>query len=195
MRAGIELAHGAESIRAKIPGAAMSHFERYIERVLRHEGGYVDHKRDPGGATNFGITQRTLERVRKVNPGAGLPANVRALTRDQAKFCYHSAYWLPIKGDQLPRHFAFQLLDAYVNTSPETVIRWAQRAAGVADDGILGPVTLAALHSTDPADLVFRFMAERMQYVTGLSTWDAFGKGWARGWAENLRYAAMDNDP
>jgi lysozyme family protein len=84
-------------------------------------------------------------------------------------------------------------LDAYVNTSPETVIRWAQRAAGVADDGKIGPVTLAALQCADPADLVLNFIASRIEYVTGLSTWDAFGKGWARRWAENLRYAAKDN--
>lgn len=168
-------------------------FDRLIERVLKHEGGYVDHPRDPGGATNFGITQRTLTRIRQAYPKLGLPANVRNLTRDQAKVCYRVAYWEPIRGDQLPKHFAFQLLDAYVNTSPDTVIRWAQRAAGVADDGKLGPITLAALQRADAADLVLRFMAERMLYVTGLSTWDAFGKGWARRWAENLRFAAEDN--
>lgn len=172
----------------------MSHtFDRFIERVLTHEGGYVNHPRDPGGATRYGVTQRTLDRIRQANPGMGLPKSVRDLSRDQAKLCYRIAYWQPIKGDQLPQQFAFQLLDAYVNTSPETVIRWAQRAAGVADDGKLGPITLAALHATDPADLVLRFMAERMLYVTGLSTWPDFGRGWARRWAENLRWAAEDN--
>lgn len=171
----------------------MTTFDTYIERVLKHEGGYVNHRRDPGGATNFGITQRTLTSIRQKNPRLGLPANVKNLTREQAKECYRIAYWNPIRGDHLPRAFAFQLLDAYVNTSPETVIRWAQRAAGVADDGIIGPVTLAALNDADPTDLVLNFMASRMEYVTGLSTWDAFGKGWARRWAENLRYAARDN--
>lgn len=168
-------------------------FPKFIERVLQHEGGYVNHPADPGGATNFGITQRTLTNIRKAHPQLGLPASVRNLTREQAKTCYRIAYWNPIKGDQLPKQFAFQLLDAYVNTSPDTVIRWAQRAAGVADDGKIGPVTLAALNCADPADLVFRFMAERMMYVTGLSAWPVFGKGWARRWAENIRFAAEDN--
>jgi lysozyme family protein len=171
----------------------MSLFDTLIDRVLHHEGGYVNHPRDPGGATNFGITQRTLTSIRQANPSLGLPANVKNLTRDQAKTCYRIAYWNPIRGDQLPKPFAFQLLDSYVNTSPETVIRWAQRAAGVADDGKIGPVTLAALQAADPADLVLNFIASRIEYVTGLSTWDAFGKGWARRWAENLRHAAKDN--
>ena len=39
----------------------MSHFEKAVEKVLEHEGGYVDHKADPGGATNYGISLRFVK--------------------------------------------------------------------------------------------------------------------------------------
>ena len=168
-------------------------FEKVIERVLAHEGGYVNHPADPGGATNFGITQRTLTSIRASNPSAGLPKDVRQLTREQAKFCYRVAYWTPIHGDRLPSQFAYQMMDAYVNTSPETVVRWVQRAAGVADDGKIGPMTLAAIAITDPADLVLNFLVSRLEHMTNLSIWPTFGKGWARRIAGNLRFAADDN--
>lgn len=171
----------------------MSRFPVYIERVLKHEGGYVNHPRDPGGATNFGITQRTLDRVRSRYPKLGLPKNVRYLTREQAKECYRLEYWNPIRGDKLPPAFAFQMLDAYVNHSPDTVVRWAQRAVGVADDGIIGPITMGAIERADPTDLVLDFLSQRLTYYTNLSTWDAFGRGWTRRIAGNLRYATEDN--
>ncbi len=63
----------------------------------------------------------------------------------------------------------------------------------MADDGILGPVSLAAIKATDPNDLVFRFLAERLEFMTGLSNWPNHGKGWARRIAANLRLAADDN--
>ena len=168
-------------------------FDKVIERVLAHEGGYVNHPADPGGATNFGITQRTLTSIRASHPAAGLPKDLRSLTRDQAKFCYRVAYWAPIRGDQLPSQFAYQMMDAYVNTSPETVVRWVQRAAGVADDGKIGPMTLAAIAAKDPADLVLLFLASRLEHMTNLSIWPTFGKGWARRIAHNLIVGSEDN--
>ncbi len=48
-------------------------FARCLELVLRQEGGYADHPADPGGATNFGITRKTLARWRKISPWWELP--------------------------------------------------------------------------------------------------------------------------
>lgn len=171
----------------------MATFDKVIERVLAHEGGFVNHPADPGGATNFGITQRTLTSIRTANPSLGLPKDVRNLSRDQAKTCYRIGYWNPIRGDQLPDQFAYQMMDAYVNTSPETVVRWVQRAAGVADDGKIGPMTIAAIQRANPDDLVLLFLASRLEHMTSLSIWPTFGKGWARRIAGNLRFAAEDN--
>lgn len=160
----------------------MSQFDSLIGRVLSHEGGYSLDPRDPGGETQWGISKRAYPAV-----------NIRALTRDQAIEIYRRDYWARVQGDKLPAAVAFQVLDAAVNHGVGTAIRWLQRAVGVADDGVIGPLTLAAVAAAPAADLVLLFNAERLEFYAKLSTFDAFGKGWTRRVAGNLRLAALDN--
>lgn len=160
----------------------MSQFDEIIDRVLSHEGGYVNNPRDPGGETQWGISKRSYPTV-----------NIRALTRQGAVDIYRRDFWQRVQGDRLPRAVAFQALDAAVNHGIGNAVRWLQRAAGVADDGIIGPRTIAAVAAQDPADLVLLFNAERLEFYAKLGTFDTFGKGWTRRVAGNLRYAAQDN--
>lgn len=160
----------------------MDKFYEFIERVLSHEGGYVNHVSDPGGETNWGISKRSYPAL-----------NIKQLTREDAIEIYRRDFWKPVKGDQLPEEFAFQALDAAVNHGVGNAIRWMQRAAGTADDGHFGPVSLAAVRVADPADLVLKFNAERLEFYTKLSTFKTFGVGWVRRVAGNLRHAAQDN--
>ncbi|AVU02496.1 hypothetical protein EBA05_08590 [Xanthomonas oryzae pv. oryzae] len=160
----------------------MSQFDSLIGRVLSHEGGYVNDPRDPGGETQWGISKRAYPEL-----------NIRALTRDQAIEIYRRDYWARVQGDKLPAAVAFQVLDAAVNHGVGTATRWLQRAVGVADDGVIGPSTLAAIVAVPAADLVLLFNAERLEFYAKLSNFDAFGKGWTRRVAGNLRLAALDN--
>lgn len=157
-------------------------FETVIDRVLSHEGGYVNHPRDPGGETKFGIAKRSYPAL-----------DIASLTRENAVAIYKRDFWDAVQGDKLPPAFAFQALDAAVNHGASAAIRWTQQAAGVADDGVFGPVSLAAVRKADPADLVLKFLAIRLEFYTRLSTWPTFGAGWVRRIAGNLRYAAADN--
>jgi lysozyme family protein len=162
----------------------MPAFPSLIERVLGHEGGYVNDPRDPGGETQWGISKRAYPHV-----------DIRALSRADAIEIYHRDFWERVHGDELPAAFAFQALDAAVNHGVDTAVRWIQRAAGVADDGHYGPVTRAAIAAASEADLVLRFNAQRLDFYSRLAAWDRFGRGWARRVAGNLLYAAQDNDP
>ena len=157
-------------------------FSSLIGRVLSNEGGYVNLRADPGGETNWGIAKRSYPNL-----------NIRALTRDDAIAIYRRDFWDRVQGDKLPHEVAFQALDAAVNHGPGQAVRWLQRAAGVADDGRIGPITLAAIASANPSDLVLRFNAERLEFYSNLSTFSTFGKGWTRRVAGNLRLAAQDN--
>lgn len=157
-------------------------FPKMVERVLSHEGGYVWHKKDPGGETNWGIAKRSYPNV-----------NIKALTRDGAIAIYRRDFWGRVQGDKLPPAVAFQAFDAAVNHGIGNAVRWLQRAACVADDGVIGPVTLAAIRKADPADLVLRFNAVRLEFYATLSTFPTFGRGWTRRVAGNLRLAAEDN--
>ncbi|MES2183013.1 MAG: glycosyl hydrolase 108 family protein [Pseudomonadota bacterium] len=160
----------------------MGMFEDCIGRILGNEGGYVHDARDPGGETNFGISKRSYPAL-----------DIAALTRAQAVEIYRRDFWARVQGERLPRAFAFQALDAAVNHGIGNAVRWMQRAAGVADDGVIGPMTLGAVGRADPVDLVLGFNAERLEFYAKLATFDAFGRGWTRRVAGNLRYAAQDN--
>lgn len=160
----------------------MALFLDLIDRVLSHEGGYVNDPRDPGGETKWGISKRSYPQL-----------DIKGLTRDDAKAIYEREFWQRVQGDKLPRPFAFQALDAAVNHGIGNAVRWMQRAAGVADDGHIGPATLAAVARAEPADLVLNFNAERLEFYARLQTFDTFGRGWTRRVAGNLRYAAQDN--
>ena len=111
----------------------------------------------------------------------------------QAVDIYRRDFWQRVRGDELPREFAFQALDAAVNHGIGNAVRWMQRAAGVADDGVIGPVTLAAVQRAQPADLVLRFNAERLRFYAKLTTFGTFGRGWVNRVAGNLDHAAADN--
>ncbi|KAB7767620.1 glycoside hydrolase family 108 protein [Xanthomonas maliensis] len=157
-------------------------FNVLIERVLSHEGGYVNDPQDPGGETQWGISKRSYPQL-----------NIRALTRADAIAIYRRDFWARVQGDKLPDEFAFQALDAAVNHGIGNAVRWMQRAAGVADDGVIGPVTLAAIAIAQPADLVLVFNAIRLEFYAKLETFSRFGRGWTTRVAGNLRYAARDN--
>lgn len=160
----------------------MDRFDVFIERLLSHEGGYVNDPKDPGGETQWGISKRSYPTL-----------NIRKLTRAQAIEIYRRDFWERSRADDLPPAVGFQLLDAAVNSGIGQATRWLQQAVGVADDGVIGPVTLGALRIADPSDLVMRFNAARLDFMTRLGGWDRFGKGWARRIAQNLRYGAQDN--
>lgn len=161
--------------------ATMNPFLVAINRLLGNEGGYVANPADPGGVTNWGISQRSYPHL-----------DIANLTRDDAIAIYKRDFWDKIDGDAMPPGVGFQLLDFAVNSGIETAIRALQRAVGVADDGHFGPVSLAAIKAQSPADTIMKFLAERLMFMTGLSTWVDFGKGWARRIAADLRYGAAD---
>ena len=157
-------------------------FDLAFDRLIGNEGGYVNNPGDPGGETNFGISKRSYPTV-----------NIASLTRDQAKVIYFRDFWQRGQMDQYDPAIAFQVFDIAVNSGIETAIRMLQRAAGVADDGHVGPITIAAIKSRSVTDVIMLLTAERLIFWCKLSTWPTFGKGWARRAADNLRYAGQDS--
>lgn len=158
-------------------------FDDVFDRLIGHEGGYVNDPNDPGGETQWGISKRSYPHL-----------NIRALTRDGAKPIYFVDFWQRVHADTLADGVAFQLMDFAVNSGIETAVRYLQRALGVADDGHFGTFSQAAAAQMSESDLILRLNAERLDYMTRLSNWSNAGKGWARRIAGNLRYGADDSD-
>lgn len=153
-------------------------FDDAFEALIGHEGGYVDNRRDPGGETKFGISRASY-------PGE----DIKGMTLARAKTIYARDYWGPAGCDAMPDGARLQVFDTAVNSGVKTAIRMTQRAVGVVDDGILGPLTLQALQSMPAPRFIARFNGQRLAYLADLATWPAFGRGWSRRVAANLMQA------
>jgi lysozyme family protein len=153
-------------------------FEAALKHVLAFEGGYSDHPRDPGGATNLGITIRVLERYR------GRPVTkdeVRTLTKKEARAIYRKFYWEPCRCGQLPTGLDFAVFDCAVNQGVARATRFLQQAARVAVDGQIGSITLGAVQAADREALLAEFISLRMQsYGLLQRLFRIFGLGWSR---------------
>lgn len=144
--------------------------------VLAHEGGYVNHPKDPGGATNMGVTQRVYDGYRKRKR---LPVqSVRAIESSEVAEIYKSQYWDAVRGDDLPSGLDYAVFDYAVNSGPVRAIKDLQREVGVKDDGLLGQITLGAIKEQDVFDLIERLCNRRMAFLKRLKHWKTFGRGW-----------------
>lgn len=160
----------------------MTNFDQAFTTLLGHEGGYVNNPNDPGGETNWGITVAVARKY-------GYRGSMRNLPVEVAKDIYRKQYWLP-EFDLIAYPVAFNLFDGAVNSGVNQSVRWVQRAVRVADDGVMGPITVKAINAVNPSTLVMRMNGERLEFMTNLSTWSTFGRGWARRIAKNLKGAA-----
>ena len=151
-------------------------FDQCFEKLIAHEGGVSENPKDPGGLTNYGISQRAYPNL-----------DIRSLTLAEVKQLYKRDYWDRAQCDQLPSQLSYLVFDAAVNSGIGQSIRFLQRAVGVADDGVMGAITLSAIKRLDAESLCARFIGQRLDFMTRLSTFDVFGKGWSRRLADQLK--------
>lgn len=162
-------------------------FKQIFDRLIGHEGGYVNDPRDPGGETNWGVTKRTAM-------ANGYTGNMKTMTRQQAYEIYYRAFWLRYNCEQMPDAVAYQFFDAAVNHGFGNASRMLQRAVGVLDDGIIGKYSLEAINHNPISDTLMVLNGERLNFYTRLKNFDRYGKGWVDRVAQNLRYGAIDNE-
>lgn len=148
-----------------------------MAEIFAHEGGFVDHPRDPGGATNMGITIGTLRAWRQ---GSVSKEDVRLLSKAEARSIYRTNYWDMVRGDELRAGVDLVALDPAVNSGVRRGVQWLQRAAGVVADGRIGPITVRAANAARPAEVIKKACEIRMGFLRGLRTFGTFGRGWSR---------------
>lgn len=168
-----------------------------IALLINLEGGYVNNPADPGGATKYGVTQRTLDRVRVLpqfqteatedEPAAPtLPAAVADLTSDQAAQVYSVTEWDVIEGDALPPTLAPLMLHAAVNMGEATAIVLLQAIVGVKQDGVMGPATVRGVQVWHSPYMIGQTLAEEyaahmaVHYARLDAKLDQFELGWFR---------------
>ena len=171
------------------PAAGSSQrFDVVIPLVLAHEGEFVDHPDDDGGPTNKGITIATFRR--HIKP-FGTVADLKAMTTAQAVIVYRHEYWDKVSASSLPTGVDYAVFDFAVNSGPRRATKFLQRVVGVADDGRIGPVTLAAVRAMTPVAIIDRLCDERMAYLEGHDDWPAFKNGWTKR-VDRVRDGALD---
>lgn len=157
-----------------------NNYEASLTQVLAHEGGWSDHKNDPGGATMKGVTIRRFEehKGRKVTK-----TELRNIS-DKDLAAIYRTYWDAVNGDRLPSGVDHATFDPSVNSGPSRAVKFLQKAVGAAVDGRMGPKTMDRVFKSDPISTVSKICAVRMGFLRGLRVWGSFGKGWSRRVAE-----------
>ncbi len=154
----------------------IENFDKALALVLKSEGGYVNDSRDPGGRTNLGVTQRAWEQY------VGRTATedeMRSLTPTLVAPFYRIKYWNKAGCDKLPPGIDYMVFDASVNMGPFRGVQLLQQACGLpkeAQDGVIGPQTLAAVESTP--NVRHEYSNAKETFYRSLKTFPVFGKGW-----------------
>ena len=148
-------------------------FQTAFDLLITHEGGFSNHPDDPGGATMYGVTEQVAR-------AEGYTGAMRDLPLSFAKQVYRKRYWDACRCDQMPDVLRYPLFDAAVNSGPGQAIKWLQSAVGVKADGAIGPVTQQAVNMAAPQPTRQKMIGNRLRFMTQLSNWPSFSKGWAR---------------
>ena len=165
-----------------------NNFEKCLTEVLKHEGGYVNHPKDPGGITNLGVTKKVWEEWVGHEVSAD---DMKGLTKDDVKPLYHNRYWDACKCDDLPAGVDYCVFDTAVNSGRVRAVKFLQAVVGTVPDGSIGPITLASANSRGKNLTIQQFMDKRDAFLRGLSNFPTFGKGWIRRTTE-VRHKALE---
>lgn len=150
-------------------------FPSALKQILIYEGGYVNNRFDPGGETNRGVTQAVYNAWRKSRKQA--IQSVKFISDAEVAAIYKQNYWDAVKGDSLASGVDLATFDYAVNSGVGRASKALQAAAGVPQDGIIGPQTIAAANK-NPTATITNLCNARLAFLKSLSTWKVFGKGW-----------------
>lgn len=155
-------------------------YPQIIERIFEVEGGYVNHRNDPGGPTNMGITLATLRAWRGKRVTA---RDVKNLSKGEAADIYERNYFNKVNAGVMPACVAMHVFNTAVLSGPKRggeMVQKALNALGerVEVDGVIGPQTLSAIFSVDEAALAEEHNNQFLGYLKRLKHWSTFGRGW-----------------
>ena len=152
-------------------------YQKCLETILHHEGGYVNHPKDPGGETNLGVTKRVYQEW-------GGTKDMKELTVEDVAPIYKKNYWDKMKCDDLPSGLDLCVFDFGINAGPGRAAKYLQTLVLAKADGGIGPNTLAKVNEYvnkfNVEHAINHYQNNRQKYYEELSTFDTFGKGWTR---------------
>ena len=152
-------------------------FDKSLQLLLKHEGGFVNHERDPGGMTNLGVTKSVYEEWLGYEVDK---QDMMKLTPEDVAPIYLNNYWIKANCDELPSGLDYVVFDWAVNSGVSRSSKGIQKCCGAEPDGVIGPKTLQLVLGQDTNFMIEKFKGVRQSFYEGLNHFDAFGRGWTR---------------
>ena len=152
-------------------------FDKALQLMLKHEGGFVNHERDPGGMTNLGVTKNVYEEWLGYEVDK---QDMMKLTPEDVAPIYLNNYWIKANCDELPSGLDYVVFDWAVNSGVSRSSKGIQKCCGAEPDGVIGPKTLQLILGQDTNFMIEKFKEVRQSFYEGLNHFDAFGRGWTR---------------
>ena len=160
----------------------MPDYRDAINKVLEHEGGFVHHPNDPGGATNWGVTKNVYDQYMSAKLGRAYTSSIDEIKKmpiDVAIDIYKKLYWDKVQGDKIRKYaIALAIFDQAINRGVSSAVKQAQRVikkldpmgfAKISEDGVMGPATLQALNSVAEKPFIDSYLAESKLFYQNLA--------------------------
>ena len=136
----------------------MSNFDECLKLILHHEGGYMNHPKDPGGETNMGVTKRVYEKWCMENDLQ--QKDMKDLEFDDVAPIYKKNYWDRVKADELPEGLDLCVFDWVVNSGTGRAAKKLQSMIGTVADGGIGTQTLCVVLVSISKKMVWKVQSE-----------------------------------
>lgn len=162
----------------------MSAFSPALPILLAHEGGFVNDPDDPGGATNFGISLRTLQKVGDLDGDGELDFDIdgdgdvdvddiRDMPIAKVRQFYKAQFWDRYRYGRIEdQGIATRVLCLSVHAGPKQAHLTLQRALHyhtvIAIDGLIGPLTIAGTSMVEPGRLLTELRHETAAFYRRL---------------------------
>lgn len=161
----------------------MADFKKYVPILLQIEGGYVNHPADKGGPTNRGVTLQTYKNHFGQHKTV---EDLKKLSDKEWEQIIKTGYWDKCKADQIDSQAVAEIMVDWCINSGLIGLRKVQELVGAKPDGIVGPITLSLINTSDPKILFDRIMAARRQYYINIVKKDPAKKVFMNGWINRL---------
>ena len=170
-------------------------FQKCFDRIFDNEGGYQNNANDRGNWTGGEIGKGECRGTKFGISAMSYPdLNIRNLTLEQARKIYYDTWWRRLNLHQFDSPaICYQIFDAAINHGMQRTVKLMQLSLKIKCDGIIGKETISTLANIDVNDFLFLFLSNRLFFMSTLSNWNTFGRGWARRIAHNLEIASRDN--
>lgn len=155
---------------------AMAEFQTALQKVLVHEGKYINDPDDPGGETYKGIARNRHSKwsgwvcIDLCKLVSGFPANLEkdVELQNHITLFYQVNFWDQLNADKIDSQLiANSIFDFGVNAGVKVSALLAQLVVEADADGVIGPQSIEKINSFDPDHFLAAFtVAKIARYVS-----------------------------